>query len=178
MVSERDLNDKELIERDLRAKGTVKKYTWLSVGAGVIPVPWLDLAAVTAVQLKMLADISRIYGVPFQKNLGKAAIASVAGSVLPHAMVFGTVGSTLAAGLLPIGTLIKGVPVLGPVAGAPLSAAASAAFTWALGNVFIQHFVSGGTFLTFNPDLVKEHFKAEYETGRKMTAQAESGQES
>ena len=48
----------------------------------------------------------------------------------------------------------------------------SGAYTWALGRVFIQHFESGGTFLNFDAEKVREHFKAEFEEGRKMAKSA------
>ena len=32
--------------------------------------------------------------------------------------------------------------------------------TWAIGRVFVQHFAAGGTFLTFDPSKVREHFEA------------------
>jgi uncharacterized protein (DUF697 family) len=148
-----------LSEKEQQTLKTVKNYMWWSMGAGLIPVPWADLAAVAAVQLKMLAEISKIYGVPFQENRGKAAIGSLVGFVLPHAMAFGAVGS-----------LLKAIPVVGVLAGAPAMALFCGAYTWALGNVFIQHFESGGTFLTFDPEKVKEHFQARFEEGRKVAA--------
>ena len=46
----------------------------------------------------------------------------------------------------------------------------SGASTWALGKVFIQHFESGGTFLDFNPEKVREYYKVQFEEGRKMAA--------
>jgi uncharacterized protein (DUF697 family) len=133
------------------------------MGAGLIPVPWVDLAAVAAVQLKVLAEISKIYGVPFQESRGKAVISSLVGFVLPHAMAFGAVGS-----------LLKAIPVVGVLAGAPAMALFCGAYTWALGNVFIQHFESGGTFLNFKPEEVKEYFKTQFEEGRKMAATMET----
>jgi uncharacterized protein (DUF697 family) len=136
-------------EQSLR---TVKRYMWLSAGAGLIPIHYLDLAAITGVQLKMLADISKTYGVPFEENVGKAAIGSLGGFIVPHAAAAGTIGS-----------LIKAVPGLGGVAGGPLTAAFAAAYAWALGNIFIQHFESGGTFLTFRPEKVRDYFKAQFE---------------
>ena len=45
--------------------------------------------------------------------------------------------------------------------------------TWALGKVFIQHFESGGTFLDFDPEEVKEYFKAQFEEGREVAATLE-----
>jgi uncharacterized protein (DUF697 family) len=148
-----------LSEKEQKTLTTVRNYMWWSMGAGLIPVPWADLAAVAGVQLKLLAEISKIYGVPFQENRGKAAIGSLVGFVLPHAMAFGAVGS-----------LLKAIPVVGVLAGAPAMALFCGAYTWALGNVFIQHFESGGTFLTFDPEKVKEHFQARFEEGRKVAA--------
>ena len=40
------------------SKKIVRNYMWWSMGAGLIPVPLVDMAAVTGVQLKMVADIS------------------------------------------------------------------------------------------------------------------------
>lgn len=138
-----------------QALATVKRYMWWAGGAGLIPIPWVDLAAVGGVELKMLADVSKVYGVPFERNRGKAAIAALVGFVLPHAGAYGMIGSG-----------IKAVPVLGALAGPPAMALFTAAYTWAVGNVFIQHFESGGTFLDFDPDKVKEHFHAHFEEGR------------
>ena len=140
-----------MTEKQQKALKIVKNYMWLSGGAGLIPIYYLDWAAVSGLQLKMLADVSKIYEVPFHENIGKAAISSLAGFVIPHAAAFGTLGS-----------LLKSVPVLGVLAGAPAMAVFAGAYAWALGNVFIQHFESGGTFLTFNPEKVREHFKAQF----------------
>ena len=145
--------------REQKAIKTVKTHMWMSAGAGLIPIPWVDLAAVAGVQLKVLAELSKIYDVPFRKNSGKAAIASLASFLLPHAMAFGAVGS-----------FIKLIPFVGTVPGAAWQGLISGAYTWALGNVFIQHFESGGTFLDFNAEKVKEHFQAQFEEGRKMAA--------
>jgi uncharacterized protein (DUF697 family) len=112
---------------------------------------YVDGLAVSALQLKMLAELSEIYGVPFQENSGKAALASLACFIIPHAGA--------------LGALSNAIPVLN-VLGAPLAATFAGAYSWALGNIFIQHFESGGTFLTFDPEKVREHFKALFETGR------------
>ena len=146
-------------EKETEALKTTKKYMWISMGAGLIPIPGVDWVAISGVQLKMLADISKIYGVPFQANLGKATIASLAGFIVPHATACGWIGSA-----------VKLIPVVGVVAGAPALALLAGGYTWALGNVFIQHFASGGTFLTLDPEKVKTYFQAQFEEGRKMAS--------
>ena len=142
-----------MIEQQQQALQVVNRYKWFSAGAGFIPVPYLDGVAVSALQLKMLAEISKIYGVPFQQNLGKAAIASLAGFVITHAAAFGA--------------LSKAVPALSAVA-APATAAFAWGYSWAIGNIFIQHFESGGTLLDFDPERFRKHFKSQFDMGQKM----------
>lgn len=144
-------------EKEMQARKTVKNYMWWSMGAGLIPVPFVDLVAVSGVQLKMLADISKIYGVAFQENRGKALVASLLGYVVPSTMSFGSVGS-----------LLKAIPLVGTLVGTPSMVGFCGALTYALGKVFIQHFESGGTFLTFDPAKVKEHFQSEFVEGSKL----------
>jgi len=71
-----------------------------------------------------------------------------------------------------IGSALKAVPIVGALAGAPAMAAFTAAYTWAVGNVFVQHFESGGTFLDFDPEKVRDHFRASFDQGRGKTAAA------
>ena len=124
------------------------------MGAGLIPVPFVDLVAVSGAHLKMLREVSKVYGVEFQAERGKAVIASLIGYIVPKALSFGTVGS-----------LLKTIPVLGEFVGAPFMVAFCGASTYAIGKVFIQHFESGGTFLTFDPAKVKEYFRKEFQAG-------------
>jgi len=144
-------------EKEQIALKTVKNYMWWSMGAGLIPVPFVDWAAFSAVQLKMVAGISKIYGVPFENDRGKAVIGSLASFVLPHSLACGLIGSWL-----------KAIPLVGSLAGAPAMALFCGANAWALGAVFIQHFESGGTFLNLNPREVREYFKAQFEEGGKL----------
>jgi len=136
-------------EKVQEAHKTVKKYIWWSAGVSMLPLVCMDMYAVGGVQLKMLSDISKIYDVPFLENIGKAAVASLGGFAVPHAIAFGKALS-----------LFKTVPIVGTMVGSPAAAALSIAYTWTLGNIFIQHFESGGTFLNFDSEKVKEHFNA------------------
>jgi len=152
-------------EKEQKALKTVKNYMWWTMGAGLVPVPILDLVAVSGVQLKMLAEISKIYDIPFEKNRGKAVVGSLVGFVVPHSLSYGVVFS-----------LLKTLPLLGSLAGASSMVLFSGASAWALGKVFIQHFEAGGTFLDFDPDRVKEYFKEQFEEGRNVAASMHSGE--
>ena len=146
-----------MTEQQECAYKTVKKYMWWSMGAALIPVPFVDWAAVSGVQLKMIADLAKIYDIRFQKDVVKATIGALSGFVLPHALACGLVG-----------TMFKAVPVVGFVAGGSSMSLLCGAYAWALGNVFVQHFESGGTFLDFDPEAVKEYFKTKFEEGKKV----------
>ncbi len=130
---------------------------WWSMGAGLIPVPFIDLVAISGVQLKMLAQLSKIYGIEFNENAGKALISSLLGYLVPKGLAGGTLGS-----------LLKSIPVVGPIMGLPSLVVFCGATTYALGRIFMQHFASGGTFLTFDPAKVKEHFEREFQEGCKL----------
>jgi uncharacterized protein (DUF697 family) len=130
---------------------------WWSMGAGLIPFPLIDLVAISGVQLKMLAQLSKIYGIEFHENTGKALVGSLLGYLVPKGLAGGTLGS-----------LLKSIPVVGPIMGLPSLVIFCGASTYALGRVFVQHFAAGGTFLTFDPSKVKEYFEREYQEGCKL----------
>jgi uncharacterized protein (DUF697 family) len=152
-------------EKEQKALKTVKNYMWWSMGAGLIPVPFVDLLAVSGVQLKMLADVSKIYGVEFQENRGKAVVGSLLGFVVPSTISFGSLGS-----------LLKAIPLVGTLVGGTSMALFSGASAYALGKIFIQHFESGGTFLSFDPEKVKEHFQEQFDEGTKVAADMEAAE--
>jgi len=129
----------------------VERFSLWSGVAGIIPVPFVDLAAVGGVQIQMLRRISQIYGVPFSANRGKALIAGLAGSMIPASSGMGAASMT------------KSVPVVGTAMSAIVMPALSAGATYAIGTAFIQHFASGGTLLDFNPREYREFFKAQKE---------------
>lgn len=136
-----------------KAERTVKRYMLGSLAVGVVPVPFVDLPVLTGIQLKMLHSLSNRYGVKFSKHLGKSIIASLLG---------GSVSVSLSSGAL---RLLKNVIPLGAVTSMVGSAAFGGASTYAVGKVFIQHFESGGTLLTFDPEKVRKYYAEQYEKG-------------
>jgi uncharacterized protein (DUF697 family) len=135
--------------RDEAALKLVDRYALWSGAAGLIPLPFIDVAAVGGVQLQMLRRLSQIYGVPFSENRGKSLIASLAGAMLPATTAFGVVST------------LKSVPAIGTTIGVLTMPAFSAGATYIIGKVFIQHFASGGTLLDFNPPDYREFIKAQ-----------------
>jgi len=131
------------------ANKIVKKYALGSFGAGFIPYPALDTAVLAGVQLKMLHSLAKVYKVEFSDELGKKMIAACLGAALPISLS------------LSASNLIKYVPVYGWVVKGVGTSIVAGVFTYVVGKVFIQHFESGCTFLTFDPQQVKQYFSSQ-----------------
>ncbi len=146
------------VERLANAHEFVKNYTMGAVTVGFIPVPLIDMVSLTALQLKMLHSLAKCYDVPFTKNLAKSILSSLLG---------GSAAITIA---MPLGSLFKAVPIIGQTSGLISTATIGAASTYAVGKIFVAHFESGGTFLNFNTEKAKEHFKELYEEGKNFVS--------
>lgn len=143
---------------EIEALKIVKSHAKWAAGAGLVPIPVVDLMALTTIQLNMLRKLAKLYGVPFHKNVGKSILGSLLGSLVPVSMA-GSVCS-----------LLKVVPIIGVTTSAISMSIVGSAGTYAVGKVFIVHFELGGTFLNFNPQKSKAYFAEKYREGRKMAS--------
>jgi len=143
----------------------LRNHVYTAMGVGLIPVPLVDLVALTGVQLNMLRRLAKVYEVPFSQDKVKNLLSALIGGALPVAM------SDIVA------SLIKAIPVIGQTAGALAMPASAGAVTYAVGKVFMQHFASGGTFLNFNPDEVKEYYSQMFQEGKQVAADMKQGSE-
>jgi len=142
-------------EQQLRGMQIIQRNAMWSAGAGLVPIPVFDLAAIGAVQVKMLRELAKLYGLTLKDDWGKATVATLIGAVAPASLALGSAGSLLSS--VPyVGTALKSVAVPG----------FALAVTYAIGKVFMQHFAAGGTFLDFDPEAVREHFKQEFEAAK------------
>ncbi len=134
-------------DKDVAAQEIVKKYALYAAGAGLIPFPVADFAAITALELKMLRDLGALYGMPFEQDRVRPIVASLIGGYSATKIGYGVGGS-----------MLKSVPLIGQAIGLVSVPAFAAGLTFAIGKVFIQHFASGGTFLDFDPEKVRHFF--------------------
>lgn len=148
-------------DRIIESNKIIRNHMLVSLGFGVVPIPFVDLVGITGTQVNMLKTLSELYGQDFKQDWAKKAVGSLVG---------GGVSIPVAMGL---SSLIKLIPVVGQAAGAISMATSGAALTYAVGRVFVSHFESGGTFLNFNPAEMKEHFKAEFEDGKDIAKDIE-----
>jgi uncharacterized protein (DUF697 family) len=151
-VSNTETNEKKALK-------LTRRYALWSMGGGLIPVAGLDIAAILAVQIKMLHEMSKIYGVEFKENRAKSIVVSLVGSL----------------GIVPLGTgilfsVLKIIPVVGALAATVALPLSAGAITYATGKVFTTHFESGGTFLDFKPETVKEAYRKMFDEGKTVLA--------
>ena len=106
------------MEREARADELIQEYVAGSVAAAAIPIPVIDLIAVTAVQLSLLRKLGRLYGARVGIGAQGAVAVGLLGAALPRAAA----------------SALKFLPGIGWVGGTFAQAALSGAATWALAN--------------------------------------------
>ena len=134
-------------------------HVMISMGAGLVPVPVLDLVALSGIQVNMIRELANAYQVPFVKEVALNLLTSVLGKTL-----------LVKAGPKIVLSLAKFIPGFGQIAGAvslPVLAGASA---YATGKVFSVHFAAGGTLHTFQADTLKAYYHQMFQEGQQVVA--------
>lgn len=146
-----------MVESDTRlerAADIVRAYVLAAGVIGLVPLPLVGIAALVAVQLKMLHSMANLYDQAFSGELGRSLIGSLLGGGIP---------------VIVRRALRTGIPLYG-WAGLAVGLVSSSVFagasTYAIGKVFIQHFESGGTFLTFDPQAVRDYYAQQFNKGK------------
>lgn len=140
-------------ERSKHAETIIRNHVVWSMGAGLIPVLIADIFAVGAVQLDMIRQLCRAYGVDFSETQGKAIVTALTSSTVAR---------------ITAGSVAKMIPVVGTFLGGVTVSVFAGASTYALGEVFKKHFEMGGTILDFDPDRLKKLYKEKFEKGKKV----------
>lgn len=144
-------------DRSVSSRAVIKKHVLIAMGVGAVPIPLVDVAAVTGVQLSMISKLAKLHGVQFSDDLGKSLLAALVGGVGSKALVTSFLGSA-----------IKAIPVIGSAIGVVTFPAFAGATTYAVGKVFDRHFAEGGTMLDFRPADVKDYFSEELDKGKEV----------
>lgn len=151
------MKEREKIKKSIKANNIIKNHMIWSMGAGFIPVPIADVFAVSAIQIDMIRQLSKLYNIDFKETEGKAMITSLTTS-----------------GLAGLGArAFKFIPVVGTALGGATMAVLSGGSTYALGEVFKKHFETGGTFLDFDPDRVKDFYTEKFNKGKDIAKKME-----
>jgi uncharacterized protein (DUF697 family) len=142
--------------RSLRCDVTISKHVAAAMGFGFLPLPVIDFVAITGVQMDLVYRLSRIYDVEFSTQAVRALIGSLLGASVP-------LQPALISGL-------KLMPGIGTAAAFVAQPALAGASTYAIGKVFVEHFESGGTLLTFDAGKMKAHFEHRMSEGKQVVA--------
>ncbi len=151
-----------------QARGIVKNHVIGAMSIALLPVPIIDVIALTNVQWNLICKLADHYGVPL-KGLYRPLITSVVGGSLP------VLAAGAGAGLL------KLIPGFGQLAGSSALAGLASAMTTAMGKIFIDHFESGGTLDDYYPNAFRRQFRRQFRIelarSRKGLRQRETGQQ-
>lgn len=147
-----------------RVNSIIKSNSLYASASGLIPIPTVDIAANTAIQVRMVAQLCDEYNINFSQQAVKSIVTILIASILPRA----TIGYSLF-------SLAKSVPVVGSLLGVATMPALNYAVTWAVGRVFSWHFARGGTLENIDTAEMSEKFAEEVENGKQRAASAVRG---
>jgi uncharacterized protein (DUF697 family) len=120
-------------KRRALAKKIVDRHRNYAAVGGLVPLPVANIASVTAINLRMVQQLSKLYGVPFERNRTRALIVGLVGGTVPTGV--GVATSTTLMWIVPGGLLV----------GLGAAAVTAGALTRGIGMVFIESFESGAS---------------------------------
>lgn len=162
-AADESADDVDTVEEDLPAAVTheIRRHAMYAAAGGLIPVPLLEIVTSGTVQIRLVSRLCDIYGVSFSENAVKTALTTMIASILPA----GALGAS-------VFTMVRAVPVVGPLLSLATMPALAGAATWAVGRIFAWHFANGGSLEDFDAEGSKESFKREFEAGKRRAAGA------
>ncbi len=138
------------MKRSEKVEELIRKHLILTTGLGLIPLPLLDIAAVTTSQVMMIRKMCDFYDIDFDDDSTKTILTSLTGSVLAK------IGASI----------MKTIPIVGTFIGGASMAALSGASTYAVGHVFKKHFDEGGDLKSFDINAWKKYYEEMFEKGK------------
>lgn len=140
-----------------QANDIIKSHVLWSIGGGLIPLPLVDMAAVTALQVSMLEQLADLYGISYNRSIGKSFVAALTGSTVAK------LGASL----------VKAIPGIGSIIGGVAMSATSGASTYAVGQVAVGQFEAEGTLEDIDLDQAKEAYEEAFEEGKEVVDELE-----
>jgi uncharacterized protein (DUF697 family) len=115
-------------KRRALARNVVERHRNYAAVGGLLPLPLVTVAGITAINLRMVKQLSDLYGVPFQRDRTRALIVALIGGAVPTGL-----------GVTTASTLAFAIPAPALV-GLAVSAITAGAMTRGIGLVFAEHF--------------------------------------
>ncbi|WP_435141579.1 YcjF family protein [Pseudopelagicola sp. nBUS_19] len=142
--------------QELLAEKAIRNHMMSAGAVGLVPIPLVDVAGITAVQVSLIRRLAEIYGTSYSERAVRNTIGSLVGGVAGHGL--GVYTAMSVARFLPFGGLFS-LASLSVVAGGT---------TYALGRVYQRHFDEGGSVSDVLVDNVSSFFTQQLESGRKL----------
>ncbi|MDM8536540.1 DUF697 domain-containing protein [Desulfobacterales bacterium HSG17] len=158
--SETDAPEEKTDTIEMNADKLIRHHVYVSLGVGLIPIPFLDFAGVAGIQLNLMRKLAQLYNIPFSRDMVKNIIGALIGGAFPAS-----------AGPLVAFSVAKMVPGIGQTLGAVSASGVSGACTYAIGRVFNRHFAEGGTFLSFDPEKARAFYEEMFREGQEVVAE-------
>jgi uncharacterized protein (DUF697 family) len=137
LVEEAKRSVEEALER--QARDTVDRYTWAAgATAALSPLPLLDLFASSAMTVKMVLDLARVY----RQELDFDVAVNLLGQLGKNLIAILGVNAATPAVTAAIASALKTVPIAGTIAGGALQGIVQALVTRWIGLVFLSYFRS------------------------------------
>jgi uncharacterized protein (DUF697 family) len=130
----------------------IAQHVGFAMGAATIPVPLADLAAVTLVQIDLVERLADRYEVASDRGRTRAAVMALAGASLAR------LGASL----------VKALPGGGWLLGGATHAALAGASTYALGQVYREHFETRGSLEGPDADALRARYEQYVARGREL----------
>ncbi len=133
------------------AEKIIRNHVLWAIGVSSIPLPFIDVVGVTAIQIDMMRQLSRLYQVNFDDHRGKAFITALISSL--------TAGSLAAGGRI-LGERGRAVSWVSTII-------FQGAVTYALGQLYLSALDQGmKSIFDINIDSAGEFFEDAVEKGR------------
>ena len=143
-------------DKSASAEGLIRQHVIWSVGAGLIPVPIVDFAAVSAIQIDLIRQLCTLHGVSYDEGTGKVWASALTGGAIAR------IGASA----------IKAIPGVGSLIGGLSMSIASGASTYGVGKVIDRHLGMGGTMTNLDVDAARKEYAKEYEAGKEVAKKA------
>jgi uncharacterized protein (DUF697 family) len=136
-VPEPTIEDYRAMLRCAQARELIERHAKYAAAGGLIPLPIVDIAGVTAIIVRLVRQLARLYEVSERRDRTRAIVLGLLGGVAPVG-----IGAIATAGFM---RFVPGANLLSMA----VTSIAAAACTRSIGLIFLEHFESGGTLLDF-----------------------------
>lgn len=118
-------------ERRVRAEKIIDRYRLYAALGGLFPMPAVNVAGLTAINMRMVKALSDLYELPFEANQTRSMIMGLIGGSVPTGLGFAT--ASVVGLVVPAGAFV----------GLAVSSVTAAGLTRNIGLVFIESFEDG-----------------------------------